>query len=243
MTVRYVVLPDALIAAWPKLSPPAKAVAVALASCMNAEGECWPSVAALRGRSGIQKAHTLAAAVAELVDAHLVEVHWRARRSRSFAWAKVPPGGIIENKAVAAPPAATAPPAVPECQDAPPDAPEGAGRDKRARSDKGPPKGNVWCWWICANREAGHDDPLRLGPDLGAARELGRLVASGQITEADLRGCMALYLADGDAWVVKHGHALRHLPGRIGAYRNRVKELEPPPLDPALVERIEAETT
>ena len=54
---------------------------------------------------------------------------------------------------------------------------------------------------------------------------------------------MELYLGDQDAWLMKQGHALRHLSGRIGAYRNRIANEDPPPLDPALVDQIEAHAT
>ena len=80
----------------------------------------------------------------------------------------------------------------------------------------GPP---VWKWWVDANRTAGQPDPLSVGPDLGAGRELGKLVASGSITEAALRHCMALYLADDDGFLLKKGHALRFLSGQLNGYR------------------------
>ena len=57
----------------------------------------------------------------------------------------------------------------------------------------------------------GGPDPLSVGPDLGAGRELGKLVACGSIAEAALRHCMALYLADDDGFLLKKGHALRFL--------------------------------
>jgi hypothetical protein len=111
---------------------------------------------------------------------------------------------------------------------------------KRSATAKAPGP-NVWRLWIGVHKDAGQPDPLRIGPDLGAARELGKAVARGEMTETELRGCMALYLADDDTWLVKQGHALRHLAGRIGAYRAYTKELEPPPMDPAEIDRIEAD--
>jgi hypothetical protein len=248
----YAYLPDAVINAWPKLSPSAKAVAVALASFMNGKGECWPGVKALLERSGLRKPQTVADAVAELERMAVVNVQWRARRARVFSWAKVPPDGTNENagerhnreteSAVARHPKMPLRGTGNNTKNnttSSRHASHAGAKAKRGASRKtpGPP---VWGWWVDANREAG-PDPLRIGPDLGAARELGKAVTRGELTESELRGCMALYLADDDTWLVKQGHALRHLAGRIGAYRARVKELEPPPMDPAEIDRIEAD--
>ncbi len=100
-------------------------------------------------------------------------------------------------------------------------------------------KVNVWGWWIDANRDAGRPEPLKAGPDLGAARELGRLVSVGNVSEDELRRCMALYLGDDDGFLRKTGHALRHLSGRINAYRAVMAANEPPTLDRAFVDDLE----
>ncbi len=248
----YAYLPDALIDTWPKLSPSAKAVAVALASFMNGKGECWPGVKALLERSGLRKRQTIADAVAELERTALVNVHWSARRRRTFSWAKVPSDGTIESAGERhnrnSESAVARTPKVPlrgtgninqEHKTSSRHASHAGAKTKRASAKKtGPP---VWGWWVDANREAGQPDPVRIGPDLGAARELGKAVARGDLTADELRGCLTLYLADDDAWLGKQGHALRHLAGRIGAYRARAKELEPPPMDPAEIDRIETD--
>jgi hypothetical protein len=96
-------------------------------------------------------------------------------------------------------------------------------------------------WWIAANREAGRDAPVVDGPLTGAAKNLGKLITSGQVTGEELRRCMAMYLADDTPFLVDNGHALRFLNGgRIDAYRNRAREQDPPPLDADLVDQIEA---
>ena len=68
-----------------------------------------------------------------------------------------------------------------------------------------------------ANRAAGRQDPTPTGPDTRIAQQLGRLMPA-----EDLRRVMDAYLADRDAFVVKQGHALRLLPGRVDAYRNGI---------------------
>ena len=96
-------------------------------------------------------------------------------------------------------------------------------------------------WWIAANLEAGRDAPVVDGALAGAAKNLGKLVTSGQITAEELRSCMASYLSDQSRFLVDNGHALRFLNGgRIDAYRNRAREEDPPPLDPAFVDQMEA---
>ena len=113
----------------------------------------------------------------------------------------------------------------------------GARKPKRASTKK--PGPDVWGWWVDANRDAGQPDPVKIGPDLGAARELGKLVASGQIHADDLRQFMAAFLADDDGFLAKQGHPLRLLTGRLNGYRQCKAASEPPPLDPAYVERME----
>lgn len=248
MTPPYGILPDPVIAALPKLSDKAVRVAAALSGFMNGSGECWPSVAALIERSGLRKRQTVADAVAELAGAGLVSVHWRARRARVLAWAKVPLDGTIKSAVTrhnrGSESAVARTPKVP---------PHGTGnntknntmsshagaKSKRASTEKaGPP---VWKWWIEAHRDARRDDPIDEGPDTKAGKRLGKLVIEGKISPAQFRSVLALYLADDNRFLQENGHALRFLSGaKTIAYLEHVKELEPPPLDPAEIERIEA---
>ncbi len=244
----YAYLPDALIDAWPKLSPSAKAVAVALASFMNGKGECWPGRESIGRRAGIARVKTITGAVRKLTEAKLICVRRRRRDFCLFSWslegAKSATSKTLEGALSARLEGALFAPLIvnntSERTTSSRHASHAGAKAKRRASRKtpGPP---VWGWWVDANREAGQPDPVRTGPDLGGARDLGKAVTRGELTESELRGCMALYLADDDTWLGKQGHALRHLAGRIGAYRARAKELEPPPMDPAEIDRIEAE--
>jgi len=94
------------------------------------------------------------------------------------------------------------------------------GKKPRAASPAGrseKPKLNAWALWVRSWREArpGDPDPAATGPDTRAGRELAKLVPD----EAELRRVFAACLADPDPFLVKNGHALRHLPGRLSAYR------------------------
>ena len=82
------------------------------------------------------------------------------------------------------------------------------------------------------------------GADTKASENLGQHLVAGRLTEAELRDCMGLYLADDGKFLSDNGHALRLLPGRLNAYRQRIAESEPPPLSPeahAELMRIEEE--
>jgi hypothetical protein len=80
--------------------------------------------------------------------------------------------------------------------------------------------GTVWAAWVDVNRAAGNPDPVPDGPDTRAAKGLAGHVQGGQLTLDELRGLLGAFLADGDAFLAKQGHALRLLPGRVNAYRN-----------------------
>lgn len=106
-----------------------------------------------------------------------------------------------------------------------------------------PGKPEVWSWWIDAHRNATLPDPLPEGPDLMAAQVLGKHMSSGEVNEEELRSILAHYLADSDPFLGKNGHALRYLGARINAYRQKVCGPAPPPLNPALVNELEGDTT
>lgn len=100
---------------------------------------------------------------------------------------------------------------------------------RKAISKTAKRKPNAWGTWVDCNRATGRRDPTPTGPDRRASKELGRLVPDlgelGRIFEA--------YLRDGDPWLARQGHALRHLPGRIDAYRNG-RQFEETPDEAAL---------
>ena len=99
----------------------------------------------------------------------------------------------------------------------------------------------VWQWWVVAHRNLNRPDPVRIGPDLGAATALSKLVTSGDLSAGELQDCMALYLGDTDPFLERNGHGLRFLGGRLNAYRKVLKDAEPPPLDPDFIDQIEAD--
>lgn len=77
-------------------------------------------------------------------------------------------------------------------------------------------KPNAWAWWVEVNREMGRAEPAAVGPDLAAAKTVARL----GYPEQEVRDLMRRFLADQDPWLVKNGHALRHLSGKLNAYRS-----------------------
>ncbi|MGO8705033.1 MAG: hypothetical protein ACLQVA_14565 [Candidatus Brocadiia bacterium] len=230
----------------PDLSGTAAKLAIALSGYVNGKtGDAFPSNKLLMRDAGITSWETFRHARKELAGCGLTWTAGKGDRLTVYRWNGVSPKigespifGVSESPEIGVSDLTVQVTAQQE-QPTSRHASHAGAKAKRGASGKtpGPP---VWGWWVDANREAG-PDPLRIGPDLGAARELGKAVTRGELTESELRGCLTLYLADDDAWLVKQGHALRHLAGRIGAYRAGAKELDAPPLDPALVDRIEAE--
>lgn len=227
MTPPYAHLPEHVVKALPKLTGKAARVLIAVASFMDRRGECRPGIETIGERAGIARRNTVSAAIQELQRAGVLAVERRRRKSSRFAWRILDKAeSAASRKQDAAESAAryaaesAAQKDTTEEKKTSPASPEAAKRPaavkEGSRKTPGPP---VWKWWVDANRTAGQPDPLSVGPDLGAGRELGKLVASGSITEAALRHCMALYLADDDGFLLKKGHALRFLSGQLNGYR------------------------
>ncbi len=82
----YARLPGNVLQAWPDLSPSAKAVAVALASFMDRDGECWPSREKIMERSGVRRTATVSKATTELEAQGLLSVQRRSRQSCIYRW-------------------------------------------------------------------------------------------------------------------------------------------------------------
>jgi len=99
-----------------------------------------------------------------------------------------------------------------------------------------PDGGDVWRWWLEANESAGRTRPTRHSSNTSAGKSLSALVRAGDLTEDELKACMAAFLEDTDKFLISNGHALRFLPGRLDAYRNK----PPSPIDQK-AERIERE--
>lgn len=83
------------------------------------------------------------------------------------------------------------------------------------------PKQNVWGIWVDANRELGRVDPVRVGPDLGASKQLQSI----GMTDDQLKEIMRHYLLDADNYISGQGHPLRLLAARI----NKYQQYEPAP--------------
>lgn len=93
------------------------------------------------------------------------------------------------------------------------------GGRKVATGSKAAPAGNnggkVWAAWVDANRAAGNPDPIPAGPDTQAAKLLAKSLDADEVEDV-----LDAYLADPDPWLADKGHALRHLAGKVGKYRN-----------------------
>ena len=96
--------------------------------------------------------------------------------------------------------------------------PNGGAENQNATAK--PPKakangGTVWRAWVDVNRAAGRQDPAAVGPDLKAGKELAKILPAD-----DVQKILTAYLDDQDPFLVKQGHALRLLPGRVNGYLN-----------------------
>jgi hypothetical protein len=73
---------------------------------------------------------------------------------------------------------------------------------------------NPWALWLDVHDALHIARPLNQGPDLKAAKALAEVIPDS----ARLASVMRAFLLDSEPWVVKQGHALRLLPGRVNAY-------------------------
>lgn len=114
-----------------------------------------------------------------------------------------------------------------------------AKKAKPAKSDK--PKLNGWAIWVDINREFERTDPAALGPDLAAAKT----IAANAIDRQDLEDLYRLYLSDNDQFLVKLGHSLRNMTGRLNKYINTVESIPAGfgahPAEQAIIDKIEEE--
>jgi len=86
---------------------------------------------------------------------------------------------------------------------------------KKAKTD-GEPKINAWGIWIDVCREQRLKDPVAIGPDLKASREVGKAIKD----KAHMEHVYRMFLQDRDPWLLEHGHALRNIGARINRYLN-----------------------
>ncbi|HQB83698.1 MAG TPA: hypothetical protein PLR50_09395, partial [Candidatus Rifleibacterium sp.] len=82
-------------------------------------------------------------------------------------------------------------------------------------------KKNGWAIWVDINRERNRVDPIPAGPDTKAAKFLTDNIDGIQA----VKDVMRLFLDDGDPFLQRNGHALRHITGRVNAYLNLADEL------------------
>ena len=80
-------------------------------------------------------------------------------------------------------------------------------------------KANPWALWVVIWRDErpGQPDPANTGPNTRAAKELCKLIPD----PSELKEIYRRYLQDKDQFLLRQGHALRLLPGRIDAYRGK----------------------
>jgi len=86
MSAPFAVIPENVVASWPRLSFAAKAVTVAAASFMDARGECFPGREKLMERSGLKDKESVTKGLKELEAADLLEIRRRKRQSSLFRW-------------------------------------------------------------------------------------------------------------------------------------------------------------
>jgi hypothetical protein len=226
---------DLRVLRFPGLPPygPRRWVFLAILGHADSDGRSWPSPATIANEAGV-KMRTVRMAVSWLADAKYLEVEDRSggrRRHPTYAinpalhaalWQKKP--GIAchvsgENPAShARNPASHAKTLIIGSLQEEHTTPLADSKEKtngRPLVNKDP-KPNAWAIWLEANRQAGLKDPADFGPDTKAGKELAK-----RITDPDeLKKIFAAYLADHDPFLAKQGHALRLLPGRVGAYLN-----------------------
>jgi len=82
-------------------------------------------------------------------------------------------------------------------------------------------KVNGWAIWVDINRERNRVDPIPAGPDTKAAKFLTDNIDGIQA----VKDVMRLFLDDGDPFLQRNGHALRHITGRVNAYLNLADQM------------------
>ena len=197
-------------------------VGVVLASFADETGTCYPSRAAIAERANLHP-RNVSRALRELEAKGGLNLEKRRGRVNLYhlTLAKTDRGAQVDTPVeIATPPLAKTGP-TPLTNLPPGTNPRTKPRTKAALAQKTEArKPNVWAWWIDANGKAGRRDPVREGKDLGAARELGKMIQAGELSETELRESLQAYLKDADPWLTKQGHPLRLLPGRLNGYLN-----------------------
>jgi len=207
---------------WAELSGPAAKVFIVL-SYRQRSPLGWPNLTDLANGAGIDR-RTLWRVLGELEQAGIVKIERGSKKDSKtqkncYHLLDLPgtpdaPGRIDKPGTPDAP--------IPGTSDA-----QNQGHPMSLHKNKGKERthaavngGRVWGLWIDCNREAGRRDPVKAKADLGAGKNLASMIQGGELSEAELRECMAAYLADQDPWLAKPGHPLRLLSGRLNGYLN-----------------------
>ena len=204
----YAILPESAIAAMPRFSGSAVKVLVAVASFMPGRGleGCYPSLAAIGERAGIQREKTITAAIKELVAAGILTCVRRKRQTNLLRWAVLEPaisaGTEILDPAVSA----QVYPAVSVPRKETSEGNKTTVPAKKTRNTK--PKANqspTWLLWLRVNQDAGQPPPLEEQASLAAARKLAEQIPDPDEQEAIMRA----YIGDrGDKWAISQGLTL-----------------------------------
>ena len=93
--MRLAVIPESVVAVWPALSLPAKAIVVSIASFMNRRSKiCWPGIFTLMKHAGLKTPRVVRGALRELVDAGVLTMKYRPGKSYLFSWCQPPGAGV-----------------------------------------------------------------------------------------------------------------------------------------------------
>ncbi len=218
MTVEARRRPFALRQAADPITPRTFLVGAALASFMGEEGTCYPSRATI-GRRCRASTRNVSLELRELGERGFIETTRQAGRVNTYTLTRTafdtPTRTASDTGGVPHLDKGPVSDAVPPLEKKPGKKPKKKARRKGAQ----PNGGDVWMWWLQANTHAKRR-VVDNGPDKGAAKSLAGKVQDSELTEVELRQCMAAYLADGDKWIAGQGYPLRQLPGRLGAYVN-----------------------
>jgi len=209
------------------LRPRALRVGIALSLFMGQEGNCWPSRSKLSSRTGLD-GRAVTRALRDLEKCGFMSIVHRPGRSSTYTLTPGRNDPRLKQPSVEKTLGQTDLYTLGQI-----DPPERtieltkekitkrtrkkADSKKSGASTKKHNGGSVWVWWVDANRAAGRRDPVRSAPDLRAAKNISGMINNGELTEEKLKGAMEAYLAMTEPFIVKEGHALRFLAGKLPA--------------------------
>ncbi len=230
----------------PDLSGTAAKLAIALSGYVNGKtGDAFPSNKTLMANAGITSWRTFRDARKELAGCGLT---WKAGKGKAlttYRW-----NGVSAKNAESSISTVCNVPQIADCNlkqqvtvdEEHPTSREtsrgGAKSERASTKTRGP---NVCAWFADAGKAAGRK--ITITPKVaGQCKGLGRLVTDGQISEVELKDCMAQFFQDADPFLAKEaGYTIGVFTSRLDKYRQAFADMEPPPMDPAEIDRIEAD--